>query len=143
VLQQNLQDSRALLWMETESNYLFLIPPRAVYGKAAVEASLKMILGGPLTGIEKLDLSIPVDFTFALHYGKTIFRAPGKTGTVVADAVNYIFHLGSKQAEPGRLTISGHVPEEAVPEGLADLFTHGGTYEGIAIRHSRRFTYSG
>jgi hypothetical protein len=142
VLQQHLQESQALLWMETESNCLFLIPPRAVYGKAAVEASLKMTVGGPLIGIENLGLSIPVDFTFALHYGKTLFRAPGATGTVVSDAVNYIFHLGAKHAEPGRLTISADVSGDAVPEGLAGLFVDAGIFEGIPIRHSRRFTYS-
>jgi hypothetical protein len=142
VLRQNLQDSQALLWMETESTCLFLIPPRAANGKAAVEASLKMIAGGPLIGIENLELSIPVDFTFALHYGKTVFRAPGKTGTIVSDAVNYIFHLGAKHAEPGRLTISAEISDEAVPEGLTGLFTGAGIFEGVPIRHSRRFTYS-
>ncbi|MDR2258893.1 MAG: hypothetical protein LBE14_07075 [Treponema sp.] len=143
MLQQNLQDSQALLWMETESNCLFLIPPRAANGKAAVEASLKMIMGSPLISIEKLGLPIPVDFTFALHYGQTIFRAPGKTGTVVSDAVNYIFHLGVKHADPGRLTISTAVSDEAIPEGLAGLFVNAGMFEGFPIRHSRRFKYSG
>ncbi|MDR0623483.1 MAG: hypothetical protein LBG10_03540 [Treponema sp.] len=142
VLQQNLQDSQALLWMETESNCLFLIPPRAANGKAAVEASLRMIAGGPLIGIEKLGLPIPVDFTFVLHYGNTIFRAPGKTGTVVSDAVNYIFHLGTKYAGPGRLTISAGVSDEAIPEGLSGFFVKAGIFEGFPVRHSRRFTYS-
>jgi hypothetical protein len=141
-LQQYLQDSQALLWMETESSYLFLIPPQAVHGKAAVEASLKMIAGCRLIAIEKLGLHIPVDFTFALHYGKTVFRAPGKTGTVVSDAVNYIFHLGAKHAEPGRLTISADVSDEAIPEGLAGMFTGAGIFEGLPVRHSRRFVYS-
>jgi hypothetical protein len=141
-LLQNLQDSQALLWMEAESSSLFLIPPRAVYGKAAVEASLKMIANSRLMGIEKLGLSVPVDLTIALHYGKTVFRAPGATGTVVSDAVNYIFHLGAKHAEPGRLTISAEVGDEAVPEGLRDLFLDAGTFEGLPIRRSRRFSYS-
>ncbi|MDR1278026.1 MAG: hypothetical protein LBK02_04685 [Treponema sp.] len=139
ILQQNLQDSQALLWMETESSSLFLIPPRAVYGKAAVEASLRMLAGCRLIGIEKLGLSIPVDFIFALHYGKTVFRAPGKTGAVVSDAVNYIFHLGTKHAGPGRLALSADVSDEVVPEGLADVFTAAGIFEGLPIRHSRRF----
>lgn len=142
VLQQYLQESQALLWMETELHSLFLVPPKAVCGKAAVEASLRMLAGCRLIAIEKLGLSIPVDFTFALHYGKTIFRAPGKTGTIVSDAVNYIFHLGTKQAQPGRLTISAGLCCNAVPEGLKDLFIPAGTYEGIPILQSRRFTGS-
>jgi hypothetical protein len=139
-LHQNLQESQALLWMESDFSSLFLIPPRAPNAKAAVEASLRMIAGCRLTGIEKLGLSTPVDFTFALHYGKTVFRAPGKTGTIVSDAVNYIFHLGNKKAEPGRLTISAEVGDEAVPDGLKNLFTAAGIYEGLPIRHSRRFS---
>jgi hypothetical protein len=142
VLQQNLQNSQALLWMENESSSLFLIPPRAVHGKAAVEASLRMLAGCRLIGIEKLGLPIPVEFIFALHYGKTVFRAPGKTGTVISDAVNYIFHLGAKHAEPGRLTISADVSDEAVPEGLAGMFTGAGILEGLPIRHSQRFIYT-
>jgi hypothetical protein len=141
-LRQNLSDSQALLWMETESAYLFLLPPRASCGKAAVEASLRMILNSPLIGIEKLGLSVPAAFTFALHYGSTVYRAPGKTGTVVSDAVNYIFHLGAKHAEPGRLTISAEVSSEVIPESLEGLFVNAGNFEAIPIRHSRRFTYS-
>jgi hypothetical protein len=139
-LLQNLQDSQALLWMEAESSSLFLIPPRAVYGKAVVEASLKILANSRLIAIEKLGLSIPVDITVALHYGKTVFRAPGATGTLVSDAVNYIFHLGAKHAEPGRLTISAEVSDEAIPEGLKDMFLDAGTFEGLPIRRSRRFS---
>jgi hypothetical protein len=142
ILQQKLQDCQALLWMETESNWLFLIPPRAANGKAAVEASLRMITAAPLISIEDLELSVPVNFTFALHYGKTVFRTPGKTGTLVSDAVNYIFHLGTKRAEPGRLTISSELSGEVIPEGLADLFTGAEVFEEIPIRYSRRFNYS-
>jgi hypothetical protein len=142
VLRQNFREAGALLWMEAESSCLFLVPPRAANCKAAVEAALRLILGCRLIAIERLGLSIPVEFTFALHYGKTVFRSPGKTGAVVSDAVNYIFHLGTKHAEPGRLTVSADVPPEAQPEGLADVFSPAGVYEGIPVRHSRRFTYS-
>jgi len=100
-----------------------------------------MILHSRLISLEKLGLSFPLDFTIALHYRKTAFRAPGKTGTIVSEPVNYIFHLGAKKAETGRLTVSSEVPEDAIPEGLADLFSPAGVFEGISIRHSRRFVY--
>ena len=140
LLQQNLREAEALLWMDTDDNSLFLIPPAAAQCKAAVEASLKMIMNSRLIGFERLGLAMPVDFTIALHYGETIFQAPGKTGAVISEAVNYIFHLGAKKAEAGRLTISGEVPEEVIPKGLADLFDSAGVYEGIPISHSKRFT---
>jgi hypothetical protein len=141
-LQQHFSDAQALLWMETESNVLFLVPPCVREGRAAVIAGLKLILASPLICVEQLGLSVPADFTAALHYGKTPFQAPGKTGTVISDAVNFVFHLGAKYAEPGRFTVSGEVPEEAIPPGIAELLTDAGEYEGFPIRHSRRFSYS-
>jgi len=141
VLYQAFRKADALPWMETEAHSLFLIPARANNCKAAIEAALKMIVSSKLIGVEKLFLKIPVEFTFALHYGETAFQAPGKTGAVVSESVNYIFHLGGKKAEEGHLTISDDVSEEAIPEALMDMFLPAGTFEGIAIRHSRRFVY--
>jgi len=141
VLFQEFRKADALPWMETEAHSLFLIPARANNCKAAIETALKMILGSRLICMEKLSLPIPVEFTFALHYGETVFQAPGKTGGVVSQSVNYIFHLGAKKAEESRLTISEDVSEDAIPEALRDFFLPVGTFEGISIRHSRRFVY--
>ena len=141
VLFQELRKADALPWMETEANSLFLVPAKANNCKAAIEAALKMIVSSKLIGIEKLLLTIPVEFTFALHYGETVFQAPGKTGAIVSESVNYIFHLGAKKAEEGRLTISDDVSDEAIPETMQNMFLPAGTFEGITIRHSRRFVY--
>jgi len=141
VLYRELRKADALPWMETEANSLFLIPARSNNCKAAIEEALKMIAGSKLIGTEKLLLTIPVEFTFALHYGETVFQAPGKTGAIVSESVNYIFHLGAKKAEEGRLTISDDVSGEAIPEALLNMFLPAGTFEGIAIRHSRHFVY--
>ena len=143
VLNKSLRKAEAFLWMETEDNYIFLVPPRAANARAAVEAALKLVLNSHLIGMENLELAHPVNFTSAIHYGKTIFEVPGKTGTVISEAVNYIFHLGTKKAEKGRLTISGDVPNEAVPEGLKDFFSSKNVFEGIPIRHSKRFVFHG
>ena len=141
VLQQGLREANALPWMETEDTSLFLVPGTIDDGKAAVEAALKLILNSQLISIEKLLLSVKVDFTIAMHYGKTIFQAPGKTGAVISESVNYIFHLGTKKAEGGRLTITDDVPDEAVPDELKDLFVDAGVFENIPIRHSKRIIY--
>ena len=141
VLQQVLWKANALLWMETEGSSLFLVPSELPYGKAAIEETLKTILNSKLIGLEKLGLSVPVEFTCALHYGQTVFQAPGKTGGIISETVNYIFHLGSKKAEEGRLTISGNVPEEVLSGGLQDFFSPVGVFEGIPVSHSKRFVY--
>jgi hypothetical protein len=139
ILQLELSEVDALLWMEAENNSIFLVPPKQANGKAVIEAALKLVLNSRLIAIEKLGLSNTLEFTLALHYGKTIFQAPGKTGAVISESLNYIFHLGAKKAETGRLTISDDVPEEALPNGLKDLFTPAGVFEGTGIRHSKRF----
>jgi len=141
VLRQSLREADALLWMETEETSLFLIPPRLPNCRAAIEAALKLILNCRLIAMEKLGLKVPVEFTIALHYGKTVFEAPGETGDIISEPVNYIFHLGAKKAEPGRLTISDDVGKGAIPEGILNIFKPAGIYEGIPIYHSRRFIY--
>ena len=140
-LQQNLKEFDALFWMETEDSNLYLVPPRIDNCRAAIEKALKIILNSRLIGIENLGMTIPIEFTFALHYGQTIFKAPGKTGDIISESLNFIFHLGAKKAEAGRLTISGAVPDEAIPAGLIDFFRSTGTLEGISLSHSRRFVH--
>jgi hypothetical protein len=125
--------------MESESNTLLLIPPRLPLIREAVVSSLKILVAAPVISFETLGLNFPVQFSFALHYGKTVYHAPGKTGTVISDAVNFIFHLGTKRAEPGRLTISGETPAEVIPEGLEDMFAMAGEFEGRSLVHSRRW----
>jgi len=138
-VQQGLSEADALLWMETESSALYLVPPYARNAAVATEACLRMLLCSPLLGYERLGLPFPIELTFALHYGSAEFEPPGKTGTIVSDAVNFSYHLGVKRAEPGRLTISGEAAGLAVPRPLADLFVPAGSFEGRSILHSRRF----
>jgi hypothetical protein len=138
-LQQRFEPCCALLWIETESSTLFLIPPRLSLIREALVSSLKILMAAPVIGFETLGLTIPVRFTFALHYGKTVYHRPGKTGTVISDAVNFIFHLGTRRAGPGRLTISGETPAGVISEGLEDMFLKAGEFEGRSLVHSRRF----
>jgi len=137
--QQAFSEAEPLLWMETDASALYLIPPQSANVGIVTEACLRMLLGAPLLGYERLYLPFPVTFSFALHSGSTEFAAPGKTGTIVSDAVNYIYHLGSKHSGPGRLTVSEEAARLAITRRFEDLFTPAGSFEGRAILHSRRF----
>lgn len=139
LVQQGLANVDPVLWMETDASSLYLIPPRAFNARAAVVACQKMLLWTPLLGYEKLGLPFPLSFTFALHYGNTEFAVPGKTGTIVSDAVNYIFHLGAKRAEAGCLTVSADAATDAIPDRFSDLFVSAGSYEDRAIVRSKRY----
>jgi len=137
--QQTFSEAEPLLWMETDASALYLVPPQAANVSAVTETCLRMLLGAPLLGYERLYLPFPITFSFALHSGSTEFAPPGKTGTIVSDAVNYIYHLGSKHAGPGRLTVSEEAAKLTVTPRFEDLFTPAGNFEGRAVLHSRRF----
>jgi len=138
----NFQEGEGLVWMDSGKDCLFLLPPKAACAEAAVKACVKMLISAPLVTQETLALTIPVDVLFALHYGSLSYSPPGRTGTVVSDAVNFIFHLGAKKAQPGRLTLSGDLPDGTVPPALEDLFVSAGEYEGRSIWHTKKFSYT-
>jgi hypothetical protein len=104
VMENNFDCADGLFWMDSGQDCLFLLPPKVKCVEEAIKSCIKMIVSAPLIVYESLDISIPVNFVFALHYGEVNYRPPGKTGTVVSDAINFIFHLGKKKAQPGRLT---------------------------------------
>jgi len=140
-LDDNLQESDGLLWMNSGKDCLFLIPPKAKCAEEAIKACIGMVVSAPLIVLETLSVSIPANIIFALHYGTISYKQPGKTGTIVSDAVNFIFHLGAKKAGPGRLTISGELPDITIPKNLQDLFFSAGEYEGRKIWHTKKFSY--
>ena len=138
----NFQEGDGHIWMDSGKDCLFLLPPRAKSAEAAVKACVRMLISAPLIAIETLSLAVPANFVFALHYGSLSYSPPGKTGTVVSDAVNFVFHLGAKKAEPGRLTISDEVPDNSVPHDLENCFISAGEYEGRKVWHTKKFSYA-
>jgi len=140
-LHQNFQDSEGLIWMDSGKDCLFLLPPKAKNAEAAVLSCVRMLISAPLIAVEALSLTIPVNFIFSLHYGSISYSPPGKTGTLVSDAVNYVFHLGPKKAEPGRLTVSGEIPDGSIPRALENFFVSAGEFEGRKIWHTKKFSY--
>jgi hypothetical protein len=142
LLSEYMEAGDGLLWMNTGRDCLFLFPPRAKCAEAAIKACIRIIVSAPLFVLETFGVTIPANFIFAMHYGTVTYKPPGKTGTVVSDAVNSIFHLGAKKSEPGRLTISGELPDVSIPASLQDLFVPAGEYEGRKIWHTKKFHYS-
>lgn len=137
LLSQTLLEADAMLWMETDSSGLYLLPPSRASAEAAVRSLTRLLLSTPLVAYEKLGLPISVEFTFAMHRGKTEYAPPGKTGTIVSDAVNFIFHLGAKRAASACLSSSAEAA--AIPAQLADLYVADGVFEGRKLVRSRRF----
>ena len=138
---QSFRDADGLIWMQSNKDFLFLLPPKTKNAETAVKTCVRILASAPLIAMEVLGLTVPVNFVFALHYGPIRYSPPGKTGTVVSDAVNFIFHLGGKKAEPGRLTISNELPDASIPKALEDCFVSAGMFEGKKIWHTKKFSY--
>jgi hypothetical protein len=141
-LEDTFIESDGLLWMNSGKDCLFLIPPKAKCIEAAIKASIGMIISAPLIVLETLDINVQSNFIFALHYGSLAYKPPGKTGTVVSDAINFIFHLGTKKAMPGRLTVSGELPDKTISPLLEDCFCSAGSFENCKIWHTKKFSYA-
>ena len=138
---KNFKDGDGLAWLDSGHDFLFLLPPKAQCVQATIAACIRMLVSAPLIAMEILGLTIPANFVFTLHYGPITYSPPGKTGTVISDAVNYIFHLGPKKSMPGRLTISDQLPDGSVSSVLEDSFVCAGEYEGHKIWHTKKFGY--
>jgi hypothetical protein len=141
LLNNYFDEADGLLWIDSGKDCLFIIPPRIKNAEAAIKACMRMIVSAPQLTLETLGLTIPINFTFALHYGSINYKPPGKTGTVVSDAVNSVFHLGAKKAEPGRLVITSELPDGTIPKSLEDCFVPAGEYEGRKVWHTKKFSY--
>jgi hypothetical protein len=135
------KDSEGINWIDTGRDCLFLIPPKAKNIEQIIKDCLRMIICAPIITMETLAIKVPVNFVFVLHYGSISYKPPGKTGTVVSDAVNTIYHLGTKKALQGRLTVSTEVPDGTIPKLLEDCFVSAGDYKGLKIWHSKKITY--
>jgi hypothetical protein len=140
-LLDDLDEADGQLWMNTGKDGLFLIPPRAKCAEAAIKACVGLVVSAPQIVLETLNVNMPANFVFALHYGSISYKPPGKTGTIVSDAINFVFHLGAKKSEPGRLTLSGELPDVTVPKNLLDLFTSAGEFEERKVWHTKKFNY--
>jgi len=140
-LLKKFKDGDGLLWLDSGHDFLFLLPPKVQCAQAAITACIKILASAPLIAMEILELTVPVNFVFALHYGPITYSPPGRTGTVISNAVNFIFHLGPQKARLGSLTISDQLPEDSVPQNLEDCFVSAYEFEGNKIWHTKKFVY--
>ncbi len=131
-----LQGAEGIVWMSDGHSLLALFPEEKA--SMAASASLQMILGNPLFTYEKLGLSTPAKFRFAMHRGTTIWQKPGQTGNIISRDVNFIYHLGRKFAKPAALYLSEGAAA-AVSDTIRSFLKETGEFEGVAISRSRYF----
>jgi len=123
------------IWMWKDFSGLMLFPFDGT-AWAPVLAAYRFIMNQNLVNAEDLGLSVPISFQVALDIGNTTYREAGKTGTIISDSVNYIFHLGQKFAPHGSLTITSQIIP-FLPERMTPLIVPMGKFEGRAVYRLR------
>ncbi|KPJ88688.1 MAG: hypothetical protein AMS17_04540 [Spirochaetes bacterium DG_61] len=119
------------IWIWNDFGGLILFPFDGVEC-AAVLSCFRLMLNRKLIHAEELPCRVPFSFRIVLHIGNTVYRQKGKTGTLVSDSINSIYHLGKKFARPGNFYITKEV-FRYIPEKLKPYFLSAGEYEGFAV----------
>jgi hypothetical protein len=126
-----------IVWIRETVGCLLLFPPRDE-GMNPILAAFRLLLDRALIGYEIFKLEVPLTFRFAFHKGHTMWRKPGATGNIVAEDVNFAFHLGTKAVGDGCILVSTDA-KGAIPDCIGDLFSPSGDFEGRPLVVSRRF----
>jgi hypothetical protein len=137
-VEETVSPMKGRLWIWLDVGGLVLFPFDGRKCESFV-AALRLMINRKLLSAELVTLDINLSYRIAMHIGNTLYRSKGETGTIVADSLNTVFHLGKKYAQPCSL----HVTEDIFPfihPGLADYFIPAGEYEGRKIMRMRRIT---
>ncbi len=125
-LQRTLGPLGGRLWMKSDYGGLYLIPYADGPG-SIIPACVQLILNKVLISTEIYSYGTLLPYHFALDKGRTVYRKKGETGTLISDAVNFIFHLGQQYTPEGNFILSRRM-EEHIPPGLEDCFVENGEF---------------
>lgn len=122
-------DGKVWIWNEYGGLILF---PYDGNSSSAVISGIKLMLNRVLISIEDFNLHTPIRLKVSMHLGTTTWKARGKTGTIISDSLNSIFHLGTKYTPLNEMDITEEVYNE-LPAGIQKMFTDAGTFEDRRI----------
>ena len=134
-VQQFAQALSGRIWMWMDLGGLILFPFDGKRCEPILDG-IRLILNRLIISAEAYTYQTSIGYRLALHIGNTIYRTRGETGTIVSDAVNFIFHLGQKFAQPGNFYLTEPVTR-FIPEQLKECFVSAGLFEEIPISRMR------
>jgi hypothetical protein len=123
------------VWMWTDLGGIVLFP---FDGKSCpiIETCMKLVLDRTIISAEHFTYNTLITYRMAIHIGNTVYRTRGNTGTIISDAVNFMFHLGQKCLERGNLIVTDAAAAFIEP-GLRSCFVPAGTFEKVDITRMR------
>jgi hypothetical protein len=127
---------RVWLWSGFGGVALF---PEDNGGSSCFLAALRIIMSRPFFDVEESPLPNALSFRMAISRGQLVYREK-KTGGIISDTLNSIFHLGQKYTQRGQLTMTADTLPQ-VPPGLRDLCVASGGFEGRKILRVRSPLY--
>jgi hypothetical protein len=119
------------VWIWSNFNGLILFPFNGKNCEAFL-AGCRLFLNQTIINIEILNMRNISSFKIATHIGNTIYKKRGKTGKIVSEAVNFIFHLGLKYTQPESFYISDSV-YQYIDKNIKENFNLVGQFEGQKV----------
>lgn len=135
LLEQNVDPFGGRIWIWRDFGGLVLFPFDGSTAAGIVPA-LRMHLNRRLIAVEEFAASTEVSFRLVHHIGSTEYRPRGRTGSVVSDAVNIIFHIGDRYALSGSMVATDTSMHFAAPK-LRKFFQPNDTFEGRRLFRPR------
>ncbi|MBP8082647.1 MAG: hypothetical protein KAZ87_05525 [Spirochaetes bacterium] len=138
IVERKIKSIDGKIWMWEDFGGLILVPFDGKQNNI-IEFIFRFYLDKIFLYADEMELDeITLSFKTVIHMGNTIYKNRGNTGTVIADSVNSIYHIGYKFADPDSFLITEEV-KEFVPEFLNSFFKEAGEYEGRQLFRMRKF----
>lgn len=129
-------DGRLWTWAAFGGLILFPLPQKAAAGDPLASGSpvlcgLRIGLSRVLYDAEESPLPAILSFRMALSRGSIVYKERD-TGSVIAESLNAIFHLGQKFAKPGQFVMAEDALD-LVPQRLRSIIQPAGVFEGKKV----------
>jgi len=105
---------------------------------APIVPLMRFVLNRAISNVEDYNLKSELSYRLALHLGNTVFQNSGRTGAIVSETVNFIFHLGRRYLSAGEIAMTAEAAA-FLPGGLRPYFRRGEPFEGHDVARLRRF----
>lgn len=106
---------------------------RADSATRVVTSCIRILANMELVSYEQLRLDQEtVYLSFSLCRASVPWQKPGNTGTIVADSINYIYHLGRKFTPPGVIDLVDDLVA-SLPPRIAECVISVGSFEGKTV----------
>ncbi|MCX8124870.1 MAG: hypothetical protein N3F66_12020 [Spirochaetes bacterium] len=122
-------DGRCWMWMDSTGLFLFPFNGDSI---PAIYYAIRLMLNRSIISLEHTTFNQVIQYRIAMHIGNTVYQPRGKTGTIISDCINSLFHLGQKYTTDPGLFITQDV-YQCINEKTQKLFMKAKPFEGRQI----------